>query len=78
MRAPALKNLYGKRVPLGDGTLQIADERYIRDSILKPRAQVAAGYEAVMPSYEGKVSEDELIKIVAYVKSLGGEAEPPQ
>ena len=78
VRAPALKNLYGKRVPLDDGTLQIADERYIRDSIFKPRAQVTAGYEAVMPSYEGKVSEDELIKIVAYVKSLGGEAEPPQ
>jgi cytochrome c oxidase subunit II len=39
---------------------------------------VTAGYEAVMPSYEGKVSEDELIKIVAYVKSLGGETEPPQ
>jgi cytochrome c oxidase subunit 2 len=74
VRAPALEGLYGKRVPLSDGSLQIADERYIRDSILRPRAQVTAGYDALMPSYEGKISEDEVVKIVAYVKSLGGDA----
>jgi len=78
VRAPALDGLYGKRVPLSDGTLEIADERYIRDSILKPRQQITAGYEPLMPSYEGKISEDELIKIVAYIKSLGGETGAPQ
>jgi cytochrome c oxidase subunit 2 len=72
VRAPLLDGLYGKRVALSDGTLEIADERYLRDSIVKPRAKVTAGYEPVMPSYEGKVSEDELIKLVAYLKSLGG------
>ena len=51
--------------------MEIADERYIRDSILKPRDKIAAGYEPLMPSYEGKISEDELIKITAYIKSLG-------
>lgn len=75
VRAPSLAGLYGKRVPMSDGTLDIADERYIRDSILKPRAQITAGYEPLMPSYEGKISEDEIVKIVAYIKSLGGEAE---
>lgn len=78
VRAPSLDGLYGKRVPLTDGTLEMADERYIRDSILKPRQQITAGYEALMPSYEGKISEDELIKIVAYIKSLGGETGAPQ
>ena len=77
VRAPALDGLYGKRVPLADGTTQIADERYLRDSILQPRAQIVAGYEALMPSFAGKISEDEMIKIIAYLKSLGSEAERP-
>jgi cytochrome c oxidase subunit 2 len=76
VQAPSLAGLYGKRVPVAGGTLEIADERYIRDSILKPRAKVAAGYQAVMPSYEGKISEDELIKIVAYIKSIGDTGAP--
>jgi cytochrome c oxidase subunit 2 len=77
VRAPPLEGLYGKRVPLNDGTLQIADERYLRDSILRPRAQIVASYQPLMPSYEGKVSEDELVKLVAYLKSLGGaDAQP--
>ncbi len=78
VRAPALEGLYGKPVALNDGTIEIADERYIRDSILKPRSQVAAGYQALMPSYEGKISEDDLVRIVAYIKSLGDEGRPAQ
>jgi cytochrome c oxidase subunit 2 len=70
VRAPRLEGLYGKAVPLSDGTIEIADERYIRDSILKPRARVVAGYQALMPSYQGKISEDELVQITAYIKSL--------
>jgi cytochrome c oxidase subunit 2 len=76
VQAPSLAGLYGKRVPVAGGTLEIADERYIRDSILKPRATIAAGYQAVMPSYEGKISEDELVKIVAYIKSIGDAGAP--
>ncbi len=53
----------------------IADEAYIRDCILVPHKQVVAGYEPLMPSFAGKVSEDELVSLVAYVKSLG-EASP--
>jgi len=78
VRAPALEGLYGSRVSLSDGTMEIADERFIRDSILKPRAKIAAGYQALMPAYEGKISEDEVVKIIAYVKSLGGEMGVPQ
>jgi cytochrome c oxidase subunit 2 len=70
VRAPSLEGLYGKPVPLSNGTIEIADERFIRDSILKPRGQIAAGYEPIMPSYEGKISEDELEQITAYIKSL--------
>jgi cytochrome c oxidase subunit 2 len=77
VRAPLLEGLYGKSVPLTDGSLALADEGYLRDAILKPRARVVAGYEPVMPSYEGKISEDELIPLVAYIKSLAGEPRPP-
>ena len=48
-----------------------ADEGYIRDSILLPQAQIAAGYEPLMPTFAGRVSEEELLELVAYIKSLG-------
>jgi cytochrome c oxidase subunit 2 len=72
-----LAGFYGRRVPLSDGTTEIADERFIREAIVKPRSRIAAGYRALMPSYEGKISEDELVAVTAYIKSLaGGEAQP--
>jgi cytochrome c oxidase subunit 2 len=77
VRAPPLEGLYGQPVPLQGGDVVVADEKYIRDSILLPRAQIVAGYEPLMPSYAGKVSEDDLVRLVAYIKSLA-EAESPQ
>jgi cytochrome c oxidase subunit 2 len=78
VRAPALEGLYGRPVPLQNGTVTTADERYIRDSILQPRSRVAAGFEPVMPSFAGKISEDDLIAVVAYIKSLAGKERPPR
>ncbi len=72
VHAPQLEGLYGKPVPLSDGTSVIADDKYIRDSILLPRSQVAAGYDPVMPSFEGRVSEDQLLRLIVYIKSLAG------
>ena len=48
-----------------------ADERYIRDSILLPKSQVVAGYEPLMPSFAGQIPEEDLLKIIAYIKSIG-------
>ena len=48
-----------------------ADDRYIRDSILMPKSEVVAGYEPVMPSFQGRISEQDLLKIIAYIKSIG-------
>jgi cytochrome c oxidase subunit 2 len=72
VHAPPLEGLYGKPVPLSDGTFVTADDKYLRDSILLPRSQIAAGYEPVMPSFEGRVSEDQLLRLVVYIKSLAG------
>ena len=77
VRAPSLVGLYGHRVPLEGGGTVVADERYIRDSILQPRREIAAGYAPIMPSFAGIVSEDELARLVAYIRSLGtGERAP--
>jgi cytochrome c oxidase subunit 2 len=71
VRAPRLEGVFGGPVPLSDGSVVIADERYVRDSILNPKAQVAAGYDPVMPTFAGQVSEDDLAKLVAYIESIG-------
>jgi cytochrome c oxidase subunit II len=70
IRAPKLEGLFGKPVPLEGGQIVIADEKYIRDSILLPASQIAAGYQNLMPSYQGRVGEEELMQIIAYIKSL--------
>ena len=73
VRAPSLAGVYGSPVPLSDGTTVIADEKYLRDSILFPKKQIVASNAPVMPSFDGKVSDADLEKLVAYIKSLGAE-----
>ncbi len=71
IRAPLLDGIYGRKIPLSDSTLVTADDQYLRDSILLPNKQIAAGYEAIMPTFQGQISEEELNAIIAYLKSLG-------
>jgi cytochrome c oxidase subunit II len=71
--APPLEGIYGKPVPLQSGAVVTADEGYIRDSILLPQKDVVAGYAPVMPPFQGRVSEEELMQIIAYIRSLGAE-----
>ncbi len=71
VRAPRLEGLFGMPVPLRDGRLVIADERFLRDAILMPNRNVPAGYEAAMPSFRGQIGEEELLEIIEYLKSLG-------
>ncbi|MDB6017096.1 MAG: cytochrome c oxidase, subunit [Pedosphaera sp.] len=71
IRAPRLEGLFGKPVPLADGQIVMADEKYIRDSILLPQSQIAAGYAPVMPTFAGHISEEELLQLLLYIKSLG-------
>jgi cytochrome c oxidase subunit 2 len=70
-RAPVLESLYGQTVPLRGGGTALADDNYIRESILKPQAKVVMGWEPIMPTFEGQVTEDDLIQLLAYIKSLG-------
>ncbi|CAH2600596.1 Cytochrome c oxidase polypeptide II [Rhodovastum atsumiense] len=72
VHAPPLEGVYGSPVPLSDGSVVVADDRYIHDSILYPGAQVAAGYAPLMPSFAGQIIEEDLVKLVAYIRSLAG------
>jgi cytochrome c oxidase subunit 2 len=76
IHAPPLEGLYGKLVPLSDKTFVCADDKYIRDSILLPNSQIVAGYQPLMPTYEGRISEDGLLQLIAYLKSIGSETPP--
>lgn len=69
-RAPVLENLFDRTVHLRDGNTVIADEKYIRESILTPQAKVVAGWEPIMPTFQGQVDEADLIKLIVYIKSL--------
>jgi cytochrome c oxidase subunit II len=70
IHAPDLRGIYGRAVPLSDGRIVTADEAYIRDSILEPTKDIVAGYAPVMPSFRGIVTEDEMVELIAHVKSL--------
>jgi cytochrome c oxidase subunit II len=69
-RGPNLIGAFGKPVQLEDGRTVVADENYVRESILNPAAKVVSGFKPVMPPFQGQVSEEQLAALVAYVKSL--------
>jgi len=69
-RGPNLEGLFNKEVQLSEGRTVVADESYIRESILTPNAKIVMGFQPIMPTFQGLVSEEELLQLVAYVKSL--------
>ena len=69
-RGPALQGLFNSQMPLNNGQVVKADENYIRESILNPQAKIVAGFGPIMPSFQGQVSEEQLMQLVAYIKSL--------
>jgi len=70
IRAPDLRGVYGHPVALASRTTVLADDQYLRDSILQPQKQIAAGYDPIMPSFDGLIAPDDLEKLVAYLESL--------
>lgn len=70
VHAPRFAGLYGQTVPLSDGRQVTVDDAYIRDSILQPKRDVAAGYEPIMPSYQGVLDDGDILSLTAYIRSL--------
>ncbi len=71
-RGAKLEGIYNKEVKLVGGQTVVADDAYIRNSILNPSAQIVEGYQPIMPTFKGQVTEEQLVALVAYIKSLSG------
>jgi cytochrome c oxidase subunit 2 len=69
-RGPPLENLFGATVPLASGQSVVADEAYLRESILRPHDKLRTGYQPLMPTFEGQIGEEGLLHLIAYIKSL--------
>ncbi|MGA2418552.1 MAG: cytochrome c oxidase subunit II [Candidatus Acidiferrum sp.] len=75
-RAPSLNGVFGGQVRLADGSIVTADESYIRESILNPNAKIVAGYQPLMPTYQGQLTEEQTLDLISYVKSLQADPVP--
>lgn len=69
-RGPTLAGLFGKQTQLAGGQSVRADEVYIRESILNPQAKLVDGFGPIMPTFQGQISEDQLMQLLAFIKSL--------
>jgi cytochrome c oxidase subunit 2 len=69
-RGPNLQGIYGRPVRLTDNRVVIADDNYIRESILEPNAKIVSGFQAIMPTFKGVITEDQLIQVTEYIKHL--------
>ena len=70
-RGPMLEGLFGSRVELANRETVVADEAYIRESILQPNAKLVAGFQPIMPTFQGQLSEEQILQLIAYIRSLG-------
>ena len=76
-RGPTLAGLFRREQQLEGGQKVIADEAYIKESITNPQAKIVAGFGPIMPTFQGQVTEDQLIQLIAFIKSLPGGAATP-
>ncbi|HEV3344772.1 MAG TPA: cytochrome c oxidase subunit II [Pirellulales bacterium] len=76
-RCPPLEGVYGNPVKLDNGQTVVADDDYLRESILRPAAKVVAGFRPIMPTFEGQLGEEGLMHVIAYIKSLAKQERAP-
>ena len=69
-RGPSLAGLFGSTVALVDGRRVVADDNYLRESIMNSQAKVVQGYQPIMPAFQGMISEENLMQLIAYIKTL--------
>jgi len=76
--APSLLGVYGQPVKLTTGETVMADDAYIRESLLSPRAKIVAGYQPLMSSFQGQLTEEQIGDLIAYVRLLGKSQSKPK
>ena len=69
-RGPSLLGVFGSQVELTDGRKVTADENYLRESVMNSQAKIVKGYQGIMPAFQGMVSEENLMQLIAYIKTL--------
>jgi cytochrome c oxidase subunit 2 len=72
-----LAGVFGSTVQLMDGRKVVVDENYIRESVMNPQAKIVLGYQPIMPTFQGTVSEENLLQLIAYIKTLKAPAAKP-
>ncbi len=70
IKGPNLEGIYGKQVRLQDGSVITAEERYLRESLLAPNAKLTEGFTANMPSYQGLMTEEQILQLISYMRTL--------
>ena len=75
-RAPSMNGVYGATILLADGSTVVADDAYIRESMLQPNAKIVAGYAPLMPTFQGQLTEEQIFALTAYIKSLQSQPVP--
>jgi cytochrome c oxidase subunit II len=68
-RGPSLKGVFGSSVALTGGGTATVDDTYLRESIMNPQAKIVEGYAPLMPTFQGLVSEEQLMQLIAYIKA---------
>ena len=76
-RGPSLAGIFGNTQQLESGGSVRVDEAYLRESITNPQAKLVAGFGPIMPTFQGQVSEDQLVQLIAYIKSLQASGQTP-
>ena len=74
-QAPILNGIFGREIELDSGRVVVVDAEYLRQSILTPTASIVKGYQPLMPTYQGQLSEEEILQLISYIKSLSPENE---
>jgi cytochrome c oxidase subunit 2 len=69
-RGPVLNGVFNQRIKLVDGQTVVADDAYLRESIMNPAAKVTSGYQPIMPTYQGLVNDEQLLELIEYIKTL--------
>lgn len=69
-RAPILNGIYGRQVAMLGGSVVTVDDNYLRESIVSPAAKVVSGYQPIMPTYKGQLTEEQILELIGYIKSL--------
>lgn len=70
VQGPSFKGVFGRTETLADGSSQVVDENYIRESLLEPQKKIVQGYPGTMPTFKGTLKDKQIDALIAYIKTV--------